>query len=86
MCVIRDGKGETMLTLFSQEEVWDMHIRRREKAAAEKAVKPILETMKNTVKRMLEKGKLQIEEVLEYFPNLTQADMEDIEKEMLQKV
>ncbi|MCI9125077.1 MAG: hypothetical protein HFH35_13605 [Eubacterium sp.] len=26
-----------MLTLFSQEEAWDMHVRNREKEAAEKA-------------------------------------------------
>lgn len=77
---------DIMLTLFSQEEVWDMQVRSKQKEAAENAVRPVLLAMKNSAKRMLQEGKLKAGEVAEYFPGLSEADIKEIECEVLEKV
>ena len=77
---------DIMLTLFSQKEVWDMQVRSKQKEAAENAVRPVLLAMKNSAKRMLQEGKLKAGEVAEYFPGLSEADIKEIECEVLEKV
>ena len=73
---------DIMLTLFSQEEIWDMQIRSKEKEAAEKAT---VETMKATAKKMLRKGMLKVGEVAEFFPDLSGEDITEIEREVLER-
>lgn len=74
---------DIMFTLFSQEEVWDMQMRSREKEAAEKAA---VETMKATAKKMIREGKLKMGEVAEFFPDLSGEDVAEVEGEMLERV
>lgn len=47
---------DLMLTLFSQEEIWDMHVRNERKQA-------VNEAMKKEAVRMLQEQKLEIREV-----------------------
>ncbi len=74
---------DIMITLFSQEEVWDMQIRSERKKAAEKAA---VETMKVTAKKMIREGKLKVGEVAEFFPDLSSEDVAEVEGEMLERV
>jgi len=74
---------DIMFTLFSQEEIWDMQMRSREKEAAEKAA---VETMKATAKKMIREGKLKMGEVAEFFPDLSGEDVAEVEGEMLERV
>ena len=70
---------DIMFTLFSQEEVWDMQMRSKEKETAVK-------TMKATAKKMIREGKLKVGEVAEFFPDLSSEDVAEVEGEMLERV
>lgn len=70
---------DIMFTLFSQEEVWDMQMRSKEKETAVK-------TMKATAKKMIREGKLKVGEVAEFFPDLSSEDVAEVEEEMLERV
>lgn len=70
---------DIMFTLFSQEEVWDMQMRSKEKEIAVK-------TMKATAKKMIREGKLKVGEVAEFFPDLSSEDVAEVEEEMLERV
>lgn len=73
---------DIMFTLFSQEEVWDMQMRSKEKEATEKAV----EAMKSTAKKLLREGKLKVGEVAEFFSDLSSEEVAEVEGEMLERV
>ena len=67
---------DLMITLFSQEEIWDMHVRSREKEAAEEAA----------VRTMIEEGRYfgasreaTVERLREKF-NLSQDDADNMVK------
>lgn len=73
---------DIMITLFSEEEIWDMQIRSVRREAAEEAV----ETMKATAKKLLREGRLKVGEVAEFFPDLSGEDVAEIEGEVLERV
>lgn len=69
---------DIMITLFSQEEVWDMRERSIRREAAEE--------VKGAVKKMILEKKITLDEVEKYFPTLSVEDIKGLEDELLHKI
>ena len=66
-----------MMSLFDEEEIMKSYIR-SERHDAER------ETAKRNAITMLKMGRISIDEILSFFPELTSGDIEEIEKEVMQ--
>ena len=64
-----------MMTLFDEEQIYK---------AFENDIKQ--ETAKNKAIFMIQKGKIDIDEIAEYFPELSEEDRKEIESQVLQQV
>lgn len=73
---------DIMMTLFNDEEILDMYVRSQRREVEEAN----FEAMKKKAKKMIVKGKLTIEELAEYFPEFSDKDIKEIEKELMQMV
>lgn len=68
-----------MKSLFDQEEILKFYIKTERNEAAR-------ESAKITAKRMIEKGKMPLEEVAEYVPALSLDELKALENEVMQSV
>ncbi len=66
---------DMMMTLFDEEQIYK---------AFENDIKQ--ETVKNKAIFMVQKGKIAIDEIAEYFPELSEEDRKEIESQVLQQV
>ncbi len=64
-----------MMTLFDDKQIYK---------AFENDIKQ--ETAKNKAICMIQKGKIAIDEIAEYFPELSEEDRKEIESQVLQQV
>ena len=64
-----------MMTLFDDEQIYK---------AFENDIKQ--ETAKNKASFMIQKGKIAIDEIAEYFPELSEEDRKEIKSQVLQQV
>ncbi len=62
-----------MMTLFDDEQIMRTYAKDIER-----------ETERKTAERLIKKGKMSLEEVSEYFPELLESDIEEIEAEIMQ--
>ena len=64
-----------LMTLFDDEQIYK---------AFENDIKQ--ETAKEVARNMIQKGKIDIDEIAEYFPELSEEDRKEIESQILQQV
>lgn len=64
-----------MMTLFDEERIMRTHVASERREAAREAAE-----------KMLKAGKISVDEIAEYFSELTTEDIQEIEKELLQTV
>lgn len=64
-----------MITLLSDEEIWDMNLKSEKREAAKEAVKKIVSD-----------GKIRLDEAGKYFPTLSVDDIKELEKELMYKL
>ncbi len=62
-----------MMTLFDEEQVMRAYVESEKMEVAKKAIG-----------RMLQKGKLTVNEIADYFPDLSIQEIREIEKELFQ--
>jgi hypothetical protein len=72
-----------MMNLFDEEQIMKTYARDLQKQAEKKATK---KTAKETARRMIEKGKMSLEEIKEYVPDLTMEELREIEAEVMELV
>ena len=65
-----------MMTLFDEEQVMRAYVESERKEAAKRAAK-------GTIEKMLENGKLTVDEIGDYFPDLSDEEIMEIKKEYL---
>ena len=73
---------DIMMTLFDQEEVFDTYVKSEVREAEKRARK---ETEKRTAMKFLRAGKCSINEIMEFFPELDEEDIIEIEQEFMQQ-
>ncbi len=71
-----------MLAMYDEKEILLEYIESERYEAAKEAKR---ENAKETVIQMLRKGKLSVEEIVQYVPSLSIEDVEKIQQELLQK-
>ncbi len=64
-----------MMALFDEEKIMRTHIASEKKETARKAAE-----------KMLKAGKITVDEISEYFTDLSERDIQEIEKELLQTI
>ena len=67
---------DMMMTLFDEEQVMRAYVESERKEAAKRAAK-------GTIEKMLENGKLTVDEIGDYFPDLSDEEIMEIKKEYL---
>jgi polyhydroxyalkanoate synthesis regulator phasin len=74
-----------MMDLFDEEQIMKIYAKDLQKQAAEEATKKATkETAKKTARKMIAKGKMSLEEVGEYVPDLTMDELREIEAEVME--
>jgi hypothetical protein len=68
-----------MMSLFDEEQIMDVFLKNRDRDVAK-------ETAKETAKRLITIGKMPLEEVEKYVPDLTMDELKEIEAEVMQLV
>lgn len=68
-----------MMALFDNEEIMRIHVANEKKEASK-------ETARKAAEKMLKAGKISVDEIAEYFSELTAEDIQEIEKGLLQTV
>lgn len=71
-----------MLAMYDEKEILLEYIESERYEAVKEAKR---ENAKETVIQMLRKGKLSVEEIVQYVPSLSIEDVEKIQQELLQK-
>ena len=66
-----------MTSLFDDEHIMEIYAQDMAREAA-------IETARGKAALMLKKGKLSIDELAEFFPELSQEDIKELEEEVLQ--
>ncbi len=64
-----------MMALFDEEKIMRTHIASERREAAREAAK-----------KMLRDGKITVDEIAEYFTDLSAKDIQEIEKELFQTI
>ena len=79
-----------MLAMYDEKEILREYIEYEKyhaaKEAAEEAAKKATKEAKENAIKMIKAGKLSIEDIPEFFTSLTQEDIKEIEKELMQTV
>ena len=80
-----------MMNFFDKEEILKSYIRsERYEAAQEATRRATQETTQRVAKKtaitMIKKGRLSVDEIPTFYPELTPDDIEDIKKEVMQLV
>ncbi|MCM1246274.1 MAG: hypothetical protein NC293_11590, partial [Roseburia sp.] len=76
-----------MLAMYDEKEILLEYIESERYEAAQEAAKEAKkENAKDTVIQMLKRGKLSIEEIVQYVPSLSVEEVEEIQRELLQNV
>ncbi len=70
-----------MMSLFDDEQIMRTYAKDMAREAARETAR---ETTKRNVLTMLKKGRISVEEIPSFFPELTSDDIEEIEKEVMQ--
>ena len=65
-----------MMTLFDEEQVMRAYVESEKQEAAKQVAK-------RTIQKMLENGKIKVDEIGNYFPYLSDEEIMEIKKEML---
>jgi hypothetical protein len=68
-----------MMSLFDEEQIMKTYIKSREREMAE-------DMAKETAKRMIQKGKMSLDEIADYVPTLSLDELKEIEAEVMQLV
>jgi len=68
-----------MMSLFDEEEIMKMHIKGKQREAAEKVAR-------ETAKRMIKKGKMSLEDIAECVPLLSFEELKKLEAEVMHLV
>jgi hypothetical protein len=69
-----------MMSLFDEEQIMDVFIKDRTREATEIATK---KADIETAKRMIQKGKMTLDEISDYVPGLSMEELEQIEAEVM---
>jgi hypothetical protein len=69
-----------MMSLFDEEQIMKIYVKDMQNEAAKEAAK---KTEKETAKRMFLKGRMTLEEITEYVPNLSMDELRELEAEVL---
>lgn len=76
-----------MMSLFDEDQIMKIYVEseRREAAekAAKKAEKAAQSVLKKTAINMVKLGKISLDEVTSWFPDISDETMKEIEKEVL---
>ena len=76
-----------MMNFFDKEEILESYIRsERYEAAQEAAQEATRRATKKSVITMIKNGRLSVDEIPTFYPELTPDDIEDIKKEVMQLV
>jgi translation initiation factor 2 beta subunit (eIF-2beta)/eIF-5 len=65
-----------MMSLFDEEQIMKIYVKDMQNEAAKEADK-------KTAKRMILKGRMTLEEIAEYVPNLSMDELRELEAEVL---
>lgn len=68
-----------MMALFDNEKIMRTHVANEKKEASK-------ETARKAAEKMLKAGKISVDEIAEYFSELTAEDIQEIERGLLQTV
>ncbi len=66
-----------MMSLFDEEQIMKSFIRSERHEAAQ-------ENARETAKRMIKKGKISLEEIVDYVPALSLEELKELEAEVMQ--
>ncbi|MFQ9113908.1 MAG: hypothetical protein ACLR4P_12570 [Butyribacter sp.] len=75
-----------MLAMYDEKEILREYIEYEKYHAAQEATKKATKEAKENAIKMIKAGKLSIEDIPEFFTSLTQEDIKEIEKELMQTV
>ena len=76
-----------MMNFFDKEEILESYIRSERYEAAQEATQEVIQRVtKINVIRLIKNGRLSVDEIPTFFPELTPDDIEDIKKEVMQLV
>ena len=76
-----------MMNFFDREEILESYIRSERYEAAQEATQEVIQRVtKINVIRLIKNGRLSVDEIPTFFPELTPDDIEDIKKEVMQLV
>ena len=76
-----------MMNFFDREEILESYIRSERYEAAQEATQEVIQRVtKINVIRLIKNGRLSVDEIPTFFPELTPDDIEDIKKEVVQLV
>lgn len=76
-----------MMSLFDEEQIMEMHIKGKQREAAEKAAKKAeKKAARETAERMLKLGKLSLEDIAECVPSLSFEELKELEAKVKQLV
>ena len=70
-----------MMNFFDKEEILESYIRSERYEAVQEATQ---RATKKTAITLIRNGKLSVDEILTYYPDLSPVDIEDIKKEVMQ--
>ena len=72
-----------MMNFFDREEILESYIRSERYEAAQEATQEVIQRVtKINVIRLIKNGRLSVDEIPTFFPELTPDDIEDIKKEV----
>ena len=72
-----------MMNFFDKEEILESYIRSERYEAAQEATQEVIQRVtKINVIRLIKNGRLSVDEIPTFFPELTPDDIEDIKKEV----
>ena len=79
-----------MMNFFDKEEILESYIRSERYEATQEATQEVIQKAiqktKKTAITLIKNGKLSVDEILTYYPDLSPVDIEDIKKEVVQLV
>ena len=72
-----------MMNFFDREEILESYIRSDRYEAAQEATQEVIQSVtKKNVIPLIKHGRLSVDEIPTFFPELTPDDIEDIKKEV----
>ena len=75
------------MNFFDREEILESYIRSERYEAVQEATQEVIQSVtKKNVITLIKNGRLSVDEIPTFFPELTPDDIEDIKKEVVQLV